>query len=124
MTNLEIVQSDVITRTKVLSNLGIDFIQLINPSKFGVLNLTLNDLILAVSVDRMFVYVKVLNGVQMVFIGNFHLPERRCTYYLLDVLNATAATLTANCEGLNFDYRSPLLTINYIPETTNFTHSY
>lgn len=52
---------------------------------------------LAVAVDRMFVYVKVLDDVQMVGLGAWTLPERRCTYYLLDVINSTAATLTANC---------------------------
>lgn len=97
MTNLEIIQSDVITKKKIIGNVGIQFLQLINPAKFSVPNLTLNDLILAVSVDQMYVFDKLLNNVQLQAITNFTLPEKRCTYYLFGVVNNTAATFTANC---------------------------
>lgn len=42
MTNLEVIQTDVVTKAKKIGNFGIEFIQLINPSKFGVPNLSLN----------------------------------------------------------------------------------
>lgn len=74
MTNLEIIQNDVITKKKIIGNVGIQFLQLINPAKFSVPNLTLNDLILAVSVDQMYVFDKLLNNVQLQAITNFTLP--------------------------------------------------
>lgn len=60
----------------------------------------------------------------MAAIKNFTLPEKRCTYYLYEVINQTAATLTSNCEGINYNFRSPLLTINYEPINGTFTSSY
>lgn len=132
MSNLELIQTDILTRTKLLGNVGIEFVQLINPSKFGTQNLTLNSLILAVSVNKIFVYSKQLPisptlGIQMFAITNFSLPEKRCTFYLYEVLNYTAATLISNCEGINYDYRSPLLTINYnplLPLNASFTYNF
>lgn len=132
MSNLELVQTDILTRTKLLGSVGIEFVQLINPSKFGTQNLTLNSLILAVSVNKIFVYCKELpisniTGIQMFAVTNFSLPEKRCSFYLYEVLNFTAATMISNCEGINYEYRSPLLTISYdplLPVNASFTYSF
>lgn len=71
--------------------------QIISPDKFGIPNNTLNELILVISVEKMFVYNKYLNEVQMALIGNYTLPAKRCMYYFYSLINETAATLTSNC---------------------------
>lgn len=127
MSNLEIVQNSVLTKSKILGNVGIEFIQLINPAKFSVANLTLNDLLLVVSVNKMYVYDKELNGVQMAAVTNFTLPQRRCKYYLFEVINSSAATMTSNCQSLNYSFSTPLLTVNYdptLPIENSLTYSY
>lgn len=58
MSSLEIIQNEVLTRTKILGNIGIEFIQIINPAKYNTGPTTLQNLIIAVSTHKMFIYNK------------------------------------------------------------------
>lgn len=61
----------------------------------------------------MYVYAKIINNVQLVYITNFTLPEKSCTYTLYKIINSTSVILNSNCYGIDFTFDTPLLTINY-----------
>lgn len=60
----------------------------------------------------------------MIFISNFSLPEKSCTYYPYYIINKTAVVLTSNCQGIDFNFQTPFLTINYNNLTSNITTNY
>jgi hypothetical protein len=72
-------------------------------------NSSLSGLLIAVSVRKMFVY----RQQDMIELSNFTLPQRKCIYYLYQLVNETAAQFISDCEGLNQNFKSPLLTLNY-----------
>lgn len=73
------------------------------------MNSTLSALLMAVSVRRMFVF----RQQDLIQLTNFTLPQRKCIYYLYQLINSTAAEFISDCEGMSENFKSPLLTINY-----------
>ncbi len=71
----------------------------------------------------MYVYAKIINNVQLVYITNFTLPERSCTYTLYKIINSTSVILNSDCYGIDVTFATPLLTINYDSTTNLFTYS-
>lgn len=71
----------------------------------------------------MYVYAKILNDVQLVYITNFTLPERSCTYTLYNISNATSVILNSDCYGIDMTFDTFLLTLNYDSNTNIFTSS-
>lgn len=68
MSELEVDQMEVLTPTKVMGSVGIEYIQIINPAVFDIAGLTLNDLIILVTETTMEIYNKEYNGVGMYFL--------------------------------------------------------
>lgn len=66
--NVLVQQTDTLVTLKLIGGYGITYIQLINPEHWNQLNFTLNNLMLFVSLDTMFVYAKSINDTQMVLI--------------------------------------------------------
>lgn len=65
--DLIIIQNNVLTNSKIIGSAGMQFIQIINPEIWNQdSNFSLNNILLFVTVDKMFVYAKVLDNIQLV----------------------------------------------------------
>lgn len=73
--NIVIIQNNVLTNSKIIGKAGMQFIQIIDPEIWNQdSNFSLNNILLFVTVDKMLVYAKVLDNIQLVEITNFTLP--------------------------------------------------
>lgn len=114
--NFKIFQTFVLKQNKLIGGSGINFIQIIDPYKWNQPNnFSLNNLLLFISDEKMYIYAKIINNVQLVPLSNFTLPEKSCEYYPYYIINSTAVVLTSNCQGLDFNFQTPFLTLNYNP---------
>lgn len=121
---VQIVQSAILTKSKIIGGIGTNFIQLISPQDWNQINNTLNDLLLFVCEEYMLIYAKYTNTSQMTQIDNISLPVSDCTYYPYTYINSSAVKLMSNCLGLlQLSFSTPMLTLNYNNTTNVITYT-
>ncbi len=65
--DIVIIQNNVLTNSKIIGHAGMQFIQIIDPQIWNQdSNFSLNNILLFVTVDKMLVYAKVLDNIQLV----------------------------------------------------------
>ena len=49
----------------------------------------------------------------MQYLDKIPLPETSCTYNMYEQVNLTSAQFISDCEAPNYQYLTPLLSLNY-----------